>query len=432
MGAPTITITSCPSSSDTKTVTIEGYVKDTNDSRPSLTVNGKSVSVSSYNGSWETTLTLTEGDNDVKIIATNNLGKSTTETRTISFGVGAPTITITSCPSSSDTKSVTIEGYVKDTNDSRPSLTVNGKSVSVSSYNGHWETTLTLTEGENDVKIEATNNLGKSTTETRTINFGVGAPTITITSCPSSSDTKSVTIEGYVKDTNDSRPSLTVNGKSVSVSSYNGHWETTLTLTEGENDVKIEATNNLGKSTTETRTINFGVGAPTITINSCPSSSDTNSVTIEGYVSDTNDSRPKLTVNGKNVSVSSYNGSWSTDVSLSEGENTITITATNNLGKSSTETRTVTFSAGSPDILFLNCPETTSRSEITIKGKITGSNSGAMMFINDEEVRVTYSNEFSKTYTLKEGENKFVFRAVNGYGKETTVTKTITYTSDDE
>ena len=55
-----------------------------------------------------------------------------------------------------------------------------------------------------------------------------------------------------------------------------------------------------------------------------------------------------------------------------------------------------------------------------------------MLFIDDEEVYVNYSGEFSETVDLKEGSNTFEFRAVNDYGKEVTVTKTITYTPEVE
>ena len=55
-----------------------------------------------------------------------------------------------------------------------------------------------------------------------------------------------------------------------------------------------------------------------------------------------------------------------------------------------------------------------------------------MLFINDEEVNVNYNGEFSKNLTLKEGTNTFKFRAVNNYGKEDTITKTITYTPESD
>ena len=55
-----------------------------------------------------------------------------------------------------------------------------------------------------------------------------------------------------------------------------------------------------------------------------------------------------------------------------------------------------------------------------------------MLFIDDEEVYVNYSGEFTKNLTLKEGTNTFKFRAVNDYGKEDTITKTIIYTPESD
>ena len=434
VGAPTLTITSCPATSDKTTVTISGKVSDINDDSDDInvTVNGSSV-YPSYNGSWSKTISLTEGSNTITVIATNSLGKSTTETRTVNFGVGAPTLTITSCSTTTDKNSITISGKVSDVNDDADDInvTVNGSSV-YPSYNGSWSKTIYLSEGNNTITIVASNSLGKSTSETRTVNFGVGAPTLTITSCPTTTDKNSITISGKVSDVNDDADDInvTVNGSSV-YPGYNGSWSKTVSLTEGNNTITIVATNSLGKSTSETREVEFGVGAPTLTITSCPTTTDKNSITISGKVSDVNDDADDInvTVNGSSV-YPGYNGSWSKTVSLTEGNNTITIVATNSLGKSTSETKTITLSIGKPEISFINCPENTTNSSITIKGKITGTNKGAMLFVNDIEINVNYNGEFSKSYTLKEGSNKFVFRAVNDYGKETSITKTITYSPE--
>ena len=43
---------------------------------------------------------------------------------------------------------------------------------------------------------------------------------------------------------------------------------------------------------------------------------------------------------------------------------------------------------------------------------------------------VGYSGDFSKSVTLNEGDNSFVFRAVNSYGKSKTVSKTIKYVGE--
>ena len=56
-----------------------------------------------------------------------------------------------------------------------------------------------------------------------------------------------------------------------------------------------------------------------------------------------------LTVNGEEVTVGS-DGSFSTEITLEEGENTITVIATDTAGKSTTVTRTVTLDTAAPVI----------------------------------------------------------------------------------
>ena len=53
-----------------------------------------------------------------------------------------------------------------------------------------------------------------------------------------------------------------------------------------------------------------------------------------------------------------------------------------------------------------------------------------MLFINDEECYLNYYSEFNATVDLKEGDNRFTFRAVNNDGKEVSETRVITYTPE--
>ena len=327
---------------------------------------------------------------------------------------------------STDGKTATINVLAEE----GTTVTVNGEIIKMSSnYYDEYEGNFVYKfdeEGTKDFVIEGKKG-GKTKTVNLTAKYEVGAPVLTITTCPATSDKKNVTIKGTVSDVNDYKGDInvTINGDSV-YNSY-GSWSKDVTLKEGENTFTIVATNSLGKSTTETRTISFGVGAPTLTIVTCPETSDNEKITIKGTVSDVNDNKGDInvTVNG-NVAYNSY-GSWSKEVTLEEGINTITIVATNSLGKSTTEERKIKFSISAPEIQFINCPETTTKKELTVKGKIKGGNKKAMLFINDEECYVNSSSEFSETLTLKEGTNTFKFRAVNDYGKEVTETKTITY-----
>ena len=341
---------------DQETVTINICA----DAGTTVTVNGEAVKMSNNYGGYEGNYVYefeTEGTKDFTIEG-KRAGKTKTINLTAKYEIGAPVLKITECPATSDTETVTIRGTVKDTNDSSPVVTVNGKSVNVDYRysSGGWRYETTLKEGNNDFTIVATNSLGKATTVKKTINFGVGAPTLKITECPATSNAETVTISGTVSDTNDASPTVTVNGSKVNVDyGYytSGRWSYKATLKEGDNDFTIIATNNLGKTTTEKRTINFGVGAPTLKITECPAISDTETVTISGTVSDTNDDSPTVTVNGSKVNVGyGYytSGRWSYEATLKEGDNDFTIIAANNFGKTTTEKRTIHFEVETSDV----------------------------------------------------------------------------------
>ena len=67
-----------------------------------------------------------------------------------------------------------------------------------------------------------------------------------------------------------------------------------------------------------------------------------------------------MTVNGKSVNLGGYNNNykddaWSANYTLEEGENVFTVVATNENGKQTTKSITVTFEAGEPKIQFINC-----------------------------------------------------------------------------
>lgn len=402
----------------------------------SVTVNGEKVKMTGnysgeYIGSYGYEFT-SEGSKDFTIVGTK-AGKTKTVNLTAQYQVGAPTLTITNCPTSVSDKTVTISGTTYD-KEYATTLKINGTTVSTNSspgYTDSWSKTYTLTEGKNTFEFVLTNSAGKSVTETKTIKLTYDEPDLVITSCPSSVSSKEITITGTMYDKNYST-TLLINGETVATNStadYKKSWSQTYTLKEGENTFNFVLKNSAGLTSGITKTVTYSAGAPELTITSCPSSVSDKSVTISGTIYDENYTT-ELLINGISVATNStpdYSKSWSQTYTLKEGENTFEFVLTNSAGKSTTQTKTITFNVGSPEIQFINCPESTTKENITIKGKITGTNDGAMLFIDDEEVHISSSGEFSVTYQLEEGANTFVFRAVNDYGKEVTVTKTITY-----
>ncbi len=249
-----------------------------------------------------------------------------------------------------------------------------------------------------------------------------------------SADKKTVTITVLAEKGS----TVTVNGETVKLSklSYSNTYSGTYTYVfedEGSQNFVIVG-KRIGTSKTINLTANYKISTPVLKITDCPSSSDDHNITIAGTVSDANDSiqEIEIQVNGKPVdgSVSRSDKTWKKKLTLDEGRNVITVTATNIFGRSVTETVNLDFAINPPEIVLYNCPETTTNSVITIAGQIEGNNTKAKLFINDEEVIWTSSFGFSSYYRLKEGTNTVKIRAVNAYGKEAVMLKTVTYSKD--
>lgn len=125
-------------------------------------------------------------------------------------------------------------------------------------------------------------------------------------------------------------------------------------LTDGNNTVDLTITDNDG-NVSDKATVNFIVStaAPTLDVTSPVDKLVTNypGVTVSGTAAAGSNAVTlvSVTVNGTKVTVN-QDGAFSTDVALNEGDNKITVVATDSLGKATTVTRTVTLDSTVPVI----------------------------------------------------------------------------------
>ena len=248
--------------------------------------------------------------------------------------------------------------------------------LTYNSSSGAYEATLTApgktsfneTGGVYVVTAEATNTAGTAVTKTANLTVKETVkPVITISS-PSNGahiasnqpnivftvtdetngsgvkiDSLSVKIDGSAITSGITKTAIT-NGYSVTV--------TPSTLSDGSHTVTINCADNDGNRATEkSTTFTVDTVPPVLNVTSPDAGLITNksTVVVAGTTNDATSSPVTLTVNGNKVSVGS-NGSFSTTVTLSEGENTITIEAVDQAGKVSTVTRTVTYDSSTPVI----------------------------------------------------------------------------------
>lgn len=121
-------------------------------------------------------------------------------------------------------------------------------------------------------------------------------------------------------------------------------------LADGAHTITVNASDYDGNAA-EKATVSVKVDTvpPTLNLTSPANGLITNygAVEVSGTTNDVTSSPVTLTVNSKAVAVGA-DGAFSTTVTLAEGENTITVVATDAAGKSSTVTRTITLDTGLP------------------------------------------------------------------------------------
>lgn len=263
--------------------------------------------------------------------------------------------------------------------------TINGQEYDLNydSGTGKWKATITAPSKSSynqpnhyyDVTLKATDDAGNTTTKNSADSL-LGdklklyvkekvAPTQTITYPTSNAliTSNKPEIEWQVRD-NDSGVDpdsikLTIDSNSpittgITKTPVNGGYDCSYTpsttLADGQHTIKIDASDHDGNAATQTAvTFKVDTVAPTLNVTSPADNLITNqaSITVEGTTNDATSSPVTVTINDEPVTVQS-NGSFSKQITLSEGENTITVVATDGAGKSTTVTRHVTLDTGGP------------------------------------------------------------------------------------
>ena len=263
--------------------------------------------------------------------------------------------------------------------------TINGQTytLSLNASTGAYETTISAPNkssfnesgGYYDVSVTAYDDFGNTTTvNSADASFGDDlklyvqervAPTITITSPTNSAvlGSNKPTISWKCSDddsgVNKDTITLYIDGEevdgtinaSLSAGVYTCSYIPTTALTDGSHTLKFECYDNDGNVAEKSISIKVDTVPPSLNVASPSDNLNTNSptITVSGTTNDITSSPVTLTVNGQDVTVNS-NGSFSTTVNLSTGENTITVVATDGAGKSTTVTRTVYYDNAAPVI----------------------------------------------------------------------------------
>lgn len=353
--APVLTVTAPKNNLVTaaEAVTVTGTVSDAG--AVTVKVNGSAVTLSG--GAFSTGVQLDGGSNTITVTATDEAGNVTTESRTVIRATQGPSVAILSPADGFITNEPTalVTGTVSDSVALVSGVTVNGIAATVSG--GTWTATVPLSEGDNTLTVIGTNSVGLTTAETVSGTLDTVPPEITLTAPTTGQMVSDVTfiVEGTVSDDRSGVAGVTVNGQAATV--LNGTYSRAITLAEGANAITAIATDAAGNTATATGSVLLDTIPPTLSVASPAGDLITNNpaLTVSGTASDSGSGLEKVTVNGVEAPVSG--GAYALDVTLAEGTNTVTVTATDRVGHVTTVTRSVLLDTQEPVITLVSPPE---------------------------------------------------------------------------
>src|SRR5947208_611445 len=250
-----------------------------------------------------------------------------------------PAITITSPAPGLITRDtlVTVAGSVQD--QTATSVAVNGQAASMTG-NAFSLSARLATEGQNALHIVATDAAGHSTDSVRTVIRDTQQPVLTVTNPANNAVTKqaNITVSGTVTD----QTAVTVNANGVPLPVDGaGQFTGQVPLAEGPSFVTVTATDAAGNAATVVRSVTRDTQAPVLTVTAPVDGVTINAdhVTVTGSVTDA--SAVTVMANGTSLPVAPDH-SFSGDVALTDGPNTIAVVATDAAGNTTTISRSVT------------------------------------------------------------------------------------------
>jgi hypothetical protein len=226
---------------------------------------------------------------------------------------------------------------------------------------------------------------------------------------------------------------ITVNGNGVTVN-VDGSFSYALLLNEGANIITTVATDLAGNQAVDTRTITLDITAPTLVITAPADNSKTavSTSTVTGTIDE--NSTVTVILNGGTPQYASITGNTFTlDIVLTTGINTIEITATDTADNKTTQKRTVTYDNTKPSIEITepNQDTMTNQSSMVIKGTVSDTLTAVSVSVTVDGNTYTptlTNGQFEQTVTFTtEKTYQIIATATDEVGNTTTVQRNIIY-----
>ncbi|MFN7115499.1 MAG: hypothetical protein ACK4TA_01790 [Saprospiraceae bacterium] len=407
-------------------------------------INGRPVYDFNYNVNAQqltARVNLIEGNNTISIRANNSDG-SDEQTVNVRYrrNLNPPHITINNPVNNSETQNAFVDLQARiDNITSKNDINIRLNNVPFYDFNFN-PTTRQLTaqvglyEGNNAIEISARNADGSDAAVVNVRYSKVQLPVVNITNPVNNNETTEATaqIRAKIEHVNDkNKIRLTLNGNVIGNFTFDRIRKevmASLTLVEGNNTIRLEASNDAGKAEDNVNIRYRRPQPPTVTILEPSNNLVTNNETIPLRARIETWNRRytiKILVNGNPVSNFDYKGNeLVAPVLLHEGNNIISLQVNNADGKAEASVSVRYERLKQPPTVVFEAPENGAKlknGKVSVSAIITNMSSarGVIFRVNDKVVQeFNLSNEnFTAIVNLEPGNNVLTLSAQNADGK---------------
>jgi len=332
-------------------IQVSGTTSDQTITQATLIVNGEESSVAVVNGQFTGAADLDEGVNVIRVTATNQAGTSgdsgpidvTRDTQVPQVRIVQP---VDGTPFQESP--IFISGTVTDSNPpDSVTLSISGEVRKLILADGQFQVWSEIDEGSNQIVVSAVDLAGNAGSASATVYLNSQGPTVRITTPLDGTlvNSRTVDVGGTVTDPAIISGTMFVDGVPQIVSIQSGIFLVSATVgSDGTHRFWVEVVDQYDRpGVSDTVSVIVDTTAPALVITAPADGSMGNSpsISVAGQIDDQQVTSVTVVVNGFSVQTTPHSGSFSTQVTLSEGWNDITARATDiagNTGVSDTTT----------------------------------------------------------------------------------------------
>jgi hypothetical protein len=323
-------------------------------------VNDEEVTVDTATGAFTALVPLLEGPGTIRARAVDGANREANAQRTVVIDTIAPAITVAAPTAdvATNAPSVRLEGRVSDANLGGVALQIEGATVAIAADGTFAHDVALPAEGLRVIALTATDAAGNTGEATARVTVDRTAPVLNVDGPTANAVLTALPVIVQGTATDETGVQVTVDGLAVDFTA--NAWQKRFdAMGDGPHTFNVIATDGAGNTATRTVTVTLDTAPPVLT-GVLPASGTlvrTPLIDITGNVADAS----TVTVSVGARSTPAVNGAFTlNDVSLVEGNNYLTVTATDAAGKFSTEQLLVTLDTA-PPTLAVTSPERITR-----------------------------------------------------------------------